>query len=201
MAKRRRPRIDGDVQAAIDELALKGWGATQIYSHLERQPLYVNRVPTPRTIQRRVNELTPRDSSGAWRVQEEDPDDARLVLDVLAAVVVETMGETRQLTKTEADRVLRVRKAAPTASPWEAWLIARLYMARESGGEETTDLDCVLAFEPWQSGKRSQQYFEAVQAGWIPTAPGVLRTLLAGRIASMDDERVREEDTDGAQAR
>jgi hypothetical protein len=197
MVKRRRPRIDGDVQAAIDALALKDWGATQIHKHLERQPDFRGRVPTPRTIQRRVSELTPRDSTGAWRAQEADPDNARLVLDVVAAVVVETMGEKTQFTKAEADRVLWVRKTAPSISPWEAWLIARLYMARDSGGEETTDLDSVLAFEPWQESRRGRQYFEAVRARWIPAAPEVLRTLLAGRMA----EQERKEDDNDAQAR
>ena len=195
MVKRRRPRIDPDLQTVIDELILKeGWGASQIHRELDSRPEFDGRLPDVRTVQRRVRDLTPRDPSGPWRLQDSDPDEARLILDVLAAVTVETMGGKTQFTKAEADWVLRLRNASLTMSPWEAWLMARLYMARESSGEETTDLDCVLAFEPWQSGKRSQQYFEAVQAGWIPTAPGVLRTLLAGRIASIDDEQAQKEE-------
>jgi hypothetical protein len=42
---------------------------------------------------------------------------------------------------------------------------------KDRDAKETVDLDCLLAFDPWQGGERANQYFQAILDGWIPVAP------------------------------
>jgi hypothetical protein len=127
-----------------------------------------------RTVQR-IAAGAARDTTGPWRIQDFSPDGVRLILDVLATVVIETDGRKNQLTQAEAGWVLSVRKGAPSMPPWESWLTARFYMGRQADkdrdAKETVDLDCLLAFDPWQGGERANQYFQAILDGWIPVAP------------------------------
>lgn len=204
MKRQKHPKVDLDMQAEIERLALMNWGATQIHTHLERQEALVDRkLPTVRTVQRIVAGLAPRDSSGPWHIQDADSGEARLILDVLAAVVTETEGRKSQLTRTEADWTVRIRRAATNIPTWETWMTARFYMAREAAGEETVDLDCLLAFNPWKGGEKAEQYFQAVQAGWIPIAPLPLIAPLADpqqhqaiTPAMLNRLRARPEDTE-----
>ena len=204
MKRQRHPKVDLDMQAEIERLALKNWGATQIHTHLERQETLADRkLPTVRTVQRIVAGLSPRDSSGPWHIQDADSGEARLILDVLAAVVTETEGRKFQLTRAEADWTIRIRRAATNIPTWETWMAARFYMAREAAGEETADLDCLLAFDPWGGGEKAEQYFQAVRAGWIPIAPLPLIAPLADpqqhestTPATLNRLRVRPEDAE-----
>ena len=174
-ARRRGPYIDRDVQEEIERQAAMGWRPSQIYESMLRRPEFAKRAFSRRTVQRIAASVTARDSTGPLRIQDFSPDDARLILDVLATVVAETEGRKNQLTQTEAVWVLRVRKGAPSMPPWESWLTARFYMGRQADKErdakETVDLDCLLAFDPWQGGERANQYFQAILDGWIPVAP------------------------------
>ncbi len=175
MGARRKSRIDGDVQVAIDELALKGWGPTQIYKQLERQPEFAGRVPTSRTIQRRVNELALRDSSGPWSLADAKDDEAALVLPVLAAVIEGTEAQRVYVTQAEAERIVRIRRAVPDLLPTlDLMLLARVYLLREQQGMSTTDLDAFLAFAPWRSEDARERYRQALHFGWIKPGPAYL---------------------------
>lgn len=175
MTKRRKPRIDGDVQAAIDDLILKDWGATQIYNHLDRQEKFAGRVPTPRTIQRRVSELASRDSSGPWSLADAKDNEAALVLPVLAALIDGTEAQRVYVTQAEAERIVRIRRAVPDLLPTlDLMLLARVYMLREQQGMSTTDLDSFLAFAPWRSEDARERYHQALKSGLIQPGPAYL---------------------------
>lgn len=188
MAKRRR-YIDGDVQAAIEDLALNStWTPSQIERELLKEEQFKNedretgtRLPSLRTIQTIVKEVRQLDLSGRWELPDADADGgAALVLDVLAAVIEETKGRRQYLTKMEAAWVIRIRRAAPDLPPsFDTYRLARLYMTREHWQMPSPDLDALLAFAPWRSEERRQAYVRALQEEWIPeiptTAPGLWR--------------------------
>ena len=173
--KRRGPYTDRDIREEIEHQSAMGERANRIHESLGRQEAFAKRVPSLRTVQRIAASVAGRDSTGPWRIQDFSPDDAQLILDVLATVVIETQGRKNQLTQAEAGWVLRIRRGASSMPPWESWLTARFYMGRQADkdrdAKETVDLDCLLAFDPWQGGERANQYFQAILDGWIPVAP------------------------------
>lgn len=129
-------------------------------------------LPSLRTIRRVVNDVRIEDSSGTWGIKDADAEGARLVLDTLAYVILESQGKKCTLTRTEADWVLRVRKAAPDASPRTVWMLAREYMRLEGRGiANTAPLDQYLALKPWKSANSFANYSMAVDQGWIPQDP------------------------------
>jgi len=180
MAKRRR-YIDGDVQEAIEELAIEtDWTPAQIQRKLEKQERFKDesrdtgtRVLSLRTTQKIVKEARHRDLSGRWELPDADDDGAAaLILDVLAAVIEETEGRRQYLTKMEAAWVTRIRRAAPDLPPsFDTYRLARFYMAREHWQMPSPDLDALLAFAPWRSEERRQAYVLALQEEWVPEVP------------------------------
>ncbi|HEY7030231.1 MAG TPA: hypothetical protein VH482_02840 [Thermomicrobiales bacterium] len=176
MAKRdlRARKIDGDVQAAIEELALQGWGGTQIRTELSRREQFGGRLPTVRTVQSIVREIAPRDGSGEWSPLKADPESAALALDALAAVVESSEGRIRSLTVAEAERISALRTMRPDLPPWDAWFLARTYLAREPHGDPVDDLDAYLAFAPWRDDESFERYLSATDAGWVTSSPMVL---------------------------
>src|SRR5262249_23598131 len=140
---------------------------------------YADRLPTLRTVQRIVSERTPRDNSGPWTLGTADTVHARVVLDVLAAVVDETEGHNASFTQEEAKWGVQVSAVAPDLPPYERWRIARLYMGRASRGEPMDDLDGFLAYAPWRDGEAGwKRYNDAVEAGWVRHVPHFLSSNL-----------------------
>jgi hypothetical protein len=179
MARRKGVRdMDGDVQAEIQNLALAGWGATQIGKHLDAQEQFLGRVPPLRTIQRMVADVQTRDSSGAWRVPEADPTEVRLLLDTLAAVIERSQGRITGLTKAEAGLVVRIHQAAPELELINVWLLARVYRGREARDEPTADLDAMLAFAPWKGDQEGWRYSQARMQDWIPQPPVAVASVI-----------------------
>ncbi|MGE0541497.1 MAG: helix-turn-helix domain-containing protein [Dehalococcoidia bacterium] len=159
MAKRKR-YIDGDVQAAIEELAQDQptWTATQIYRQLEQREELRGRLPTVRTVQTIVKDVRPRDTSAAWSLAIAGPDEAAAVLPVLAAVVESTRGEVRTLTQREAGWIAKLRAVAADLPARETYRLARLFIAREDRSEPSADLDLFIAFAPWRNRQASDRY-------------------------------------------
>ncbi len=163
----RGPRIDLDVQDEIRKLALdEAAPATpaQIFRHLERETKFEGRVPELRAIQRFVKKLAPPDPSGEWSFVDAEPEDARLVLDVLAEITARTNGQAR-ITCATAEWIIKIRKAAPSISPLEAYQFAKEYRAREDRRIDTRDLDLMLAFAPWESDDARKVYDSMVYSG------------------------------------
>lgn len=174
MAKRRR-NIEGPVQDAIEQMALTTtWTAAQIERELKKRPEFQGgRLPILRTIQTIVKECRPPDPSGSWSVAEAEEDEAPYILDVLADVADLTCGNKTSLTRAEVAWINRIHVCQTGLSPWDVYLVARVYMLRESRKEMTEDLDIYLAFHPWASDKDYQRYTQAVDEDIIPEARGL----------------------------
>lgn len=163
-----RQKVDIPVQRKIRALALQGFGAAVIERELRKDEDIAGRLPTLRTVQRYVAELTPTEKSGDWSLVDSEPEYVGTILEVLAAAIRRTGGQKRSLTKTEADWILIVRSAAPDLPAREVYPLARLYLLRQERNESTLDLDSLLAFAPWRGPSAMTLYRAAVTANQIP---------------------------------
>lgn len=169
---RNRPRaIAADVHAWIGALALRSdRSAAAIHRELgARFP--PDRVPALRTVQNIVNELRPGRGGDPWDPRAASPEEARLLLPVIPALITESQGARRWLNEDEAQECLWIRRAVPRLDPADAVLLARLYLGRERRKQPTRDLDAFLAFAPWSGEAANARYNEAHLAGWIPLIP------------------------------
>lgn len=187
-------RIDLAVQQKIEELALQGRSAAQIHRELDRQEEFWRRLPTLRTVQRVVKEITPRDSSGVWRLAdspllaERSPNsDAALIMPVLAEVIERTEGKRKHLTRSEAAWVARVRTISPTLDMWNSYMLAVAYVRTTELKASTESLDVLLAYAPWQGKGNSERYVQAVEDGRAP-APWPYIGALRNSDGSVSDE-------------
>ena len=169
----RRRHMDDTLQKWIESQAAIGLSAAEIERKMQTEDQFVGKaaLPSLRTIRRVVSEVRVEDSSGRWGITESEGGDARLILDVLAAVIMATDGKKCSFTTTEANWVLKLRKAAPDAHPYGVWLLAREYMRAQAKRLDTEALDHYLAFKPWVSANRWGNYSAAVDAGWIKEDP------------------------------
>lgn len=181
MATRRGRYIHVDVELEIRRLVDKELSPSQIFQKLDSQPEFRDKVPSLRTIERRVSELRPRDPSDRWDWQQEVVEDTRAVLDVLQAVIERTEGRKYALTNREAQFVERVLKAAPGLNPWAVYLVARYILtteinvrvrARRAPNEgDMAEVDAFLAYQPWKSERHLERYKRAVDNEWILGLP------------------------------
>ncbi len=180
IARHRKRRIDGDIQEKIEAKAMDGWTPSQILKYLDGELAEDDKGRLPpdiRTIQRIVKEVAIPDTSGTWSITDNEGEDARLVLDILAANIVSKQGfmypdMKRKFTKAEAQWIIRLRKAAPDAPAKIIILLFQLYMRREAKGiTDTADLDGYLAFTPWRDKDCLRLYKRVVVNGWIPKVP------------------------------
>lgn len=158
------PGTDKDIRDAIHDLALDG------YNIAETRRRIVARfgdaaAPSDVTVGKYWREVTPRDRSGEWRLAESPGRDAAPVLAVLAAVLERTEGRVRHLSVAESEWIVRLTTAVPDLPPWDAYRLARLYLARLAADEPSDSLDAALAFAPWRD--RGQRYVAAFLHGWI----------------------------------
>ena len=159
--KRRRRQIDADMERAIMVLA-DSHTPTQIHRELERR-VGKDRTPALRTVQRVIADVTPKDAL-PWQLRDADPDDAALLLPVLAAAIERTEGRVRQVTRGHAEWIVRLRRASPEMPLYTAFALARIYVAQVERGLPTTMFDELLAFAPWTHPER---YTTATRRGWV----------------------------------
>lgn len=171
MARKRRYQ-DGDVQDAIEALAIERpeWSPAQIRNELDQGELK-GRLPSARTVQEIVKRARPADPSAPWSLADAEPSTVPLVLPVLAAVVARTQGQRNYVTRGEAEWLAKLRGAYPDLDPWQAYRLARLYMARVERRDATLDLDLYLALAPWRRGETEAQYRRLLADGVIPAPP------------------------------
>ena len=180
MAQRRRRRnIAPAVVRRLEDLAIADVSAAAIHGQLQRDAhsgsyeFGPQDVPSLRTVQDVVNELRGLDTSGSWTIADaRDGEEARLVLETLAAVIEATEGKRREITRGEAAWVIRIRRAAPDLHPWEAFRLARTYLRLEERGEPSGFLDAFLAFAPWRSPEHFERTKAAIRKGWLPAYRG-----------------------------
>lgn len=135
------------VDKAIRRHHLGGYEPSQVYDAIKDEFGEKN-IPTLRTVQRICQDITTRDTSAPWSMATEEPGDVRDVLDVLAAIVMESDGRVSYVTDREASWITRIRRAAPTVDPLTVYQYAHDYMLREDARQDAADLDFSLALAP-----------------------------------------------------
>jgi len=158
-----RPRMDGDIEEEVQRLARLNRTAAQILRELGKRPEFKGRLPQERTMRRAVRWYRPDDTSGWWSVAEADPEDAALVLPVLAGGIERGGGWWQRFSKDLAGWIVKVRVAAPDIPPLWAFRVAQEYSWRESREEPTDSLDTMLAFAPWHDESQLHRYLRAVE--------------------------------------
>jgi hypothetical protein len=152
-------QIPIDVDREIAALVRAGYGPAQISRHLEQGP-NAGEV-SEKTVQRRVRDLRPGDSSGPWSAADADPEEARLVLDVVAEVFFSTAGRVWP-TKNHVAEIARLRKTAPSIPPLWADNLARAYRLCKEQRRDSRHLDLALALRPWEGPEGADQMAQAL---------------------------------------
>lgn len=142
-------------------------------------------LPSLSAIERGVRVHRPRikeDGEDSWRaVNEEDPKDARIILDIYGEVIsrrIDEGGKTATLTNKFAEWILLAYKLAPGLELYGVYLLARLMYMRDVGNWDSEPLDIFLAMAPWTSYKVRGKYQQAVEDGLLPRAPQIDRLML-----------------------
>lgn len=159
---RPRKQLPIDIERRIRDLTDEGFSPSQIWRAIGEDKVDL------KTVQRRAKEYAVPDASGPWGLADtDDPDAAALVLEVLPELVWRTQGRVRHITRDRAKWIVRIRRAAPSISPWAAYQLAMEYQRRANSNEGTVDLDLYLAFGPWENQEREQLWRRAVGAGYV----------------------------------
>jgi hypothetical protein len=164
-----------DIQRFIEDKADEEYTPIQIFKELNQKFKKQKRepeLPSLRTVQLMVKEREILDTSGTWSIKDNEPEDAKLILEILANVIILSHGKKRNFTNKEAEWVLKIRKIIPDVSLVQVWRIARKYLLYESQGITSTEgWDAYLAFTPWRSGNHFSHYKNALLKGWAEGAP------------------------------
>jgi hypothetical protein len=165
----------------IRQLYAEGYSAAQIDDALNTQGLYS--PPNPplelRTIYRRVKELRSTDLSAPWFLTTADPEDARLVLDVVFDTFDWTGGRV-WLSQNLANRVVMVRTASPAIPLAWAYAFALAYQLLGEQ-DDSRNLDLLLAATPWVADRFSfDQWMRLIDASPSPQHQKTHQLLLVG---------------------
>lgn len=126
--------------------------------------------PSRRTIESWV--ATFRTEGGEpWTLTLGTEETAELVLPVLQAIVEHSEGRVRTIGVEAARWVVAVRRAVPDLDPWDAYLVARQYLA--AAGTSTTELDLLLAYAPWRGASEAARYGRAITRGLVVPHQGM----------------------------
>jgi len=169
MATRNRQRnMDPTLKKWIEMMARRGHSPAEIHREIEASDEFVHleKLPVLRTVERVVEDAWIRDKTGPWSITDCQPEDSRIILDVLADVIF-GLGAKRVFTKAEAAWILRIRKLAPDLSSVAVLDLALSYISAEGRGESTEMHDWYLAFKPWRNMNRLHNFDYAVERGWI----------------------------------
>jgi hypothetical protein len=159
---RRGSSLSPEIMEEINRLTLlPDVGGTAIHQHLRAGGFYARQgwEPNVKTIQNWARKLSPPDPSGPWTLDEKsDPEEARLVLEVLPEIVDWTHGRlwpTREM----ALWIARVRIAAPTIPPRLAYVVARAYRVMTAQKQDARELDLFLGLRIWEAGATPTFHF------------------------------------------
>lgn len=143
-------QTDPEVRSQIAELALGGWTAPQIQRRLSHLG---DRLPSLRTIHSIAADLRPPTGTG-WRLADADPTEAALVLPVMAAVTRNSDGRLGHFTKDTAAWIARIRTAAPSLAPIDAYRWAVRYQTAVAADRDSGELDLQLALDTVKPPRR-----------------------------------------------
>jgi len=154
MTKQRR-RSDPDVVEAIESLLIQGWTPRRVVQQLEADAHFRGRLPTQRTIESMQADLRPARGPG-WSLADADPDDAALILPVLAAVTRNSEGRLGGFSVETARWIIRIRRAAPRLEPVDAFRWAVRYQTAIAARRDTRELDRGLAQDTEKPPRRNE---------------------------------------------
>lgn len=128
--------------------------------------------PSARTVQDMVREVRSRPGggpipkSGAWQIWDAEPEDAPVVLGVLADLMRSSGGKATEISQEDAKWIIRLSRAGVGDLPPSVLHgLAIQYQLRE----DTRALDALIAFTPWRSEDAFERYRRAVEPiGSIP---------------------------------
>lgn len=168
-------RIDGwALDEIIAQATIPGRTPAQILERMKENPDSQGRIlPSLRTVERIVKELRASDEADPWNIDDTSSDSARVVLDVLRDLIFDGHLSHPRISKAAARWVVRIRGIVPSPEldSWAVWLLAQLYRSRVEKGLGTDDLDCYLAFRPWQDTWSYSAYHFALDRGLFPRVP------------------------------
>ena len=175
--RNRRRNLSDAVGKRLSELYFEEHRAIAIANKLVGE--FGANAPSVRTVQEIVREyrINEEGTTGIepWSLSKAaDGEEARLVLEVLDAVIEQTEGRRRTLTGDEAAWVIKLRRAATTLPRWNVYCLSRLYLQRVGAQKGTGDLDAYIAAEAWLPEKMGR-YSAFVARGWVPEPPWILR--------------------------
>lgn len=177
--RHRRRNMNPDLEKRIVDMAGLGYSGKEIFDKMSSWDEWEPEKPVGlRTVQSVVHEVQKRDLSGPWSMADQgkdgsfvySPEDARIVLDVWADLVA-AFARKRAFTREEAKWVLRIRKLAPDLHAWHVWDLALSYMTLQKKEFSTEGLDAYLAFRPWASKNRCENYGNALREGLVKDDP------------------------------
>ena len=148
------PSVDDTLQYLAD----KAFNGRMAFEHLQALPEFRGRCPSLRTVRKRLGRMRPRDESSAWNVADSDDATARLILPVLASVIENTDGRRRWLSIEEARLVRKIRTVAPSIDAFDSYRVAHQYQLRAANEADSSDLDILLAFAPWEGPSADELY-------------------------------------------
>jgi len=157
--RRGRPRVPGHIEDKIKEYALIGWTPPQIHQQLAVDFPNIKPLPVLKTVRLIAKPYRP---SKYWNLAEADPDDAALVLPVLATAVAERR-MVLPMSAEIAGWIVRVCRAARNIPPSWALDAALDYAWRTQDKLAVDGLDLLLAFRPWESDEHYLQYLQVVK--------------------------------------
>lgn len=181
----RGPRVDPEIKRLVARFISEGEHSPAAISRAIRRELaaYGDKrpyLPTERTIARLTREIERQlepDDTRPWTLGTAEPEEAAVIMPVLAAVLSHRRtGQRSWISVGLARWIVKVAAAAPTLPPYEQYIVAREYWAaeRSATGSPTrpylTDpqsLDALLALRPWESEAAAEQYEQLLEQGIV----------------------------------
>ena len=114
----------------LQYLADRAFNGRMAFEHIQALAEFRGHCPSQRTIRKHLGRMRPRDESYAWNLVDSNDAAARLILPVLASVIENTEGRRRWLSIEEARLVRKIRNAAPSIDPFDAYRVAHQYQLR-----------------------------------------------------------------------
>jgi hypothetical protein len=192
MPRKTHPRIHRE----IERLAQLGYRPAEIERYLiglKASGALFGDVPSRKTIGRIAKAArppAPTTPGDAWSLKDASADEAALVLPVLAEVIERSQGHIRTLPRDLATWIVRVRRAAPTLPPWDAYELGVEYRRAElgmKGALPMSALDAYLAFRPWEP-EGAARWRRALESGSAPVfPPGVFTRLWAEKQKAQEE--------------
>ena len=143
--------IGSDIRRVSEHLMTVGWSAPEVHRALARSGRFApNDLPNERTVQRWAQARRGESAEEAWGLGDANQGEGQLVLPVLRALSQLSGGRRLDLTKQEAEWIVRIRRGCPDLGPQEVFWLARRYVDAIAGGNSTGALDLYLAIGPWR---------------------------------------------------